>query len=120
MANFPTKGSGLSQGESPSLYKSGYPDNVKKAPTDGGYEFRRRQFTRNPPRQIETGFISISHADFLTLDAFYLTHQKDTEFTYYDYMCGVSVNVRFDEYTPTPTSIGQNKMWNVKIKMSEL
>ena len=40
MSNFPTKGAGLTQGESPSLYKNEPEQNYNKAPTDGGYEFR--------------------------------------------------------------------------------
>jgi hypothetical protein len=28
--------------------------------------------------------------------------------------------VRFDTYKPTPNIIGQTKLWNIKIQMSEI
>lgn len=120
MQTFPTKGGGLTLGESPSLYKYSFADNVRKASTEGGYEFRRRRFSRTPARTIETGFIGLNHSDFIALENFYLTHQMDKEFTYYDYHYGVNRTVRFDDFKPEATTIGQTKLWNVKIKMSEV
>jgi hypothetical protein len=119
MAAFPVKPA-LSQGESPSLYKNEAEDNANKADTDGGYEFRRRRFTRKRRRQIETGFISIPHADYLILDAFWEAHQTDVAFTWVDYIHGVTRNVRFDEFKADYVGIGTNKMWTIKIKMSEI
>jgi len=119
MANFPTPPA-LSKGESPSLYKIDTDDNMRSAPTDGGYEFRRRRFTRTRRRMIETGFISIPHADYEILDAFWEEHQTDKEFTYYDYIHGVSRQVRFDEFKPDYVGIGTYRMWTIKIKMSEI
>ena len=119
MDTFPTKPT-LSQGESPSLYKNDAEDNTLMADTDGGYEFRRRRFTRKRRRMIETGFISLPHADYLILEAFWELHQKDTTFTYFDYIHGVNRQVRFDEYKPDYVGVGQRRMWTIKIKMSEI
>lgn len=120
MQTFPTKGNGLTRGESPSLYKIDWEDNVLKAPADGGYEFRRRKFTRTPPRMIETGYIGLSHADYLVLEAFWLEHQNDTEFLYPDYMTGTTRTVRFDDFKPDYTGYGQTKVWGLKIKLKEV
>lgn len=119
MATFPTKPT-LSQGESPSLYKNEAEDNANKADTDGGYEFRRRRFTRQRRRQIETGFISIPHADYVILDQFWETHQTDVAFTWYDYLHGVNRQVRFDEFKPDYVGHGTTRLWTIKIKMSEI
>lgn len=119
MANFPTKPS-LSQGESPSLYKNEAEDNANKAPTDGGYEFRRRRFTRTRRRSIETGFVNLPHADYQILDTFWETHQTDTAFIWFDYMHDVSRQVRFDDFKPDYVGVGQNRSWTIKIKMSEI
>lgn len=119
MATFPTKPT-LSQGESPSLYRNDAEDNANKADTDGGYEFRRRRFTRTRRRKIETGFISIPHADYLILNQFWEDHQTDLAFTWYDYLHNVSRQVRFDEFKPDYVGIGTNAMWTIKIKMSEI
>lgn len=118
--NFPTKGFGLSQGESPSLYKNVPEDAVSKAPTDGGYEFRRRKFTRKPRRIIETGFIGLPHDDKVVLDQFYEEHMMDRAFQWFDYQHGVTRTVRFDDYTPDSVSVGTTRLWTVKIKMSEI
>jgi hypothetical protein len=119
MATFPTKPQ-LSQGESPSLYKNKAEDNANKADTDGGYEFRRRRFTRKRRRMLETGFIGLPNADYLTLDAFWEEHQTDTAFTWYDQIADVTRQVRFDEFDADYVGIGPNKMWTIKIKMSEI
>ena len=116
---FPIKPT-LIQGESPSLYKYAPEDNSLKAQTDGGYEFRRPRFTRKLRNMIETGFIMLSHADFLVIDAFFIAHTTVTPFFYYDYIQGVNRTVRFDSYMPTYKGIGRNKMWDINIKMSEL
>jgi hypothetical protein len=119
MANFPTKPQ-LSQGESPSLYKIKAQENENKADTDGGYEFRRRRFTRTRRKHIETGFIGLPHADYLVLDAFWETHQTDTAFSYYDYLHGVTRQMRFDSFEPDYVGVGTHKLWTIKIKMSEI
>lgn len=119
MAQFPTKPT-LSQGESPSLYKIETEDNVLMADTDGGYEFRRRRFTRKRRKMIETGFISLPHADYLVLENFWEQHQKDTAFTYFDYLHNVMRQVRFDDFKPDYVGVGQYRLWTVKIKMSEI
>jgi hypothetical protein len=119
MANFPTKPQ-LSQGESPSLYKNKAEDNVLSGDTDGGYEFRRRRFTRPRRRMIETGFLNVPHADLLILNDFWEEHQKDKAFIWFDYLYGVSRQVRFDDFDAQYTGIGQRKMWTIKIKMSEI
>jgi hypothetical protein len=116
MADFPT----LTQGESPSLYGNNFEDTSIKADTDGGYEFRRDRFTRNMRRLLETGFLSLPHDQFEILEAFYEDHRKTEPFTYYDYMRGVTRTVRFDEFKSDYVGIGQNRMWTVKIKMSEV
>lgn len=120
MQTFPTKGNGITLGESPSLFKHTFAENVRKASTEGGYEFRRRRFSRTPPRTIETGFIGLKHSDFIVLENFYTNHQMDKEFIYYDYHFGVNRTVRFDEFKPDAATIGQTKLWNLKIKMSEV
>lgn len=123
MANFPVKGTGpndLSQGESPSLYGIMNIDSTIKAETDSGYEFRRRRFTRPERKQIETGFIGLPHADYLKLDAFYTTHTQVVAFSYFDYIHGVTRQVRFDEFKRDYVGVGQNRMWSIKIKMSEI
>lgn len=118
--SFPTKGPYLSKSESPSLYDVIYQDNVQKASTDGGYEHRRRKFTRTPRRVISTGFLDLSHDEFILLENFFLFHQMDKEFYYTDYMMGVTRTMRFDEFNPSSKTIGTNRRWDVKIKMSEL
>jgi hypothetical protein len=120
VANFPTVATGLSQGESPSLYDNQPKDNTNAAETDGGYEFRRRRSTRARRRMIETGFISVPHADYLVLDAFWNAHQKDVAFNYHDYIHDVTRQVRFDEFKPDYVGVGANQMWTIKIKMSEV
>jgi len=117
---FPTMATGLSQGESPSLYKPAYIDNSNKAKTDGGYEFRRRKFTRPMLRTYMTGFLNIPHADYLILKAFFETVQFDTEFTWHDTLHSADRTVRFDEFTPEYVGVGQSRIWNVKIKLSEI
>jgi len=119
MANFPTPPT-LTQGESPSLYKNEAEENVLKADTDGGYEFRRRRFTRKRRRMFETGFISIPHSDYLILDAFWEDHQMDKAFTWVDQITGLTHQVRFDDFKADYTGIGQYRMWTIKIKMSEV
>lgn len=122
-ADFPQKGTGpsdLSQGESPSLWDIDRIEKVLKAPTDGGYEFRRDRTTRAERKVISTGFIGLPHADYLKVDAFYEAHGKAGAFTYYDYVHDVVRQVRFDNYKPTPEIIGQFKVWNIKIVMSEI
>jgi hypothetical protein len=119
MATFPRKPA-LSKGESPSLYEIDRISNELKADTDGGYEFRRPRSTRARRKIISTGFIGISHADYLILDAFWETHQTTLAFTYVDYVHGVNRTVRFDEFKPDYVGVGQNRMWNIKIKMSEV
>jgi hypothetical protein len=123
MAAFPVKGPGvndLTQGESPSLYEIERIDETIKASADGGYEFRRKRTTRAERKVIATGFIGLSHRDYLILDAFYATHTKVVGFTYFDYIHGVTRQVRFDEFKPDYQGVGQNRMWNIKIKMSEI
>jgi hypothetical protein len=123
MADFPQKGTGpgdLSQGESPSLYDIDRIDKTLKADTDGGYEFRRDRTTRAEREVISTGFIGLPHADYLKIDAFYKSKGKSVAFTYYDYVHEIVRQVRFDEYKPSPNIIGTNRMWNIKIKMSEI
>lgn len=121
MADFPSKANGqLSQGESPSLWDMKPIDDTLSADTDGGYEFRRRRTTRAPRNQMETGFISLPHADYLTLKAFYDTHLKTVAFTYHDYLHNVDRQVRFDEFDPKYVGVGTNDMWTIKIKMSEI
>jgi hypothetical protein len=122
-ADFPQKGTGpddLSQGESPSLWDIDRIEKVLKADTDGGYEFRRDRTTRAERKVITTGFIGLPHADYEKLDAFYESKGKSTAFTYYDYVHDVVRQVRFDTYKPTPNIIGQTKLWNIKIQMSEI
>lgn len=119
MATFPTKPT-LSQGESPSLYKNNPDVKTNSAPSDGGYEFRRRRFTRKPRRMVETGFVELPHADYLVLKQFYDDHLEDVAFTWNDYVHGGSLNVRFDEFKPDYKGIGQLKKWTIKIKMSEV
>lgn len=123
MATFPVKGTGpndLTQGESPSFYEIERIDKTLKAETDGGYEFRRNRFTRPERRVISTGFISLPHEDYVKLDAFYAAHTKVVAFTYFDYIHGVTRQVRFDEFKPDYVGVGQNRMWTIKIKMSEI
>jgi len=110
----------LSQAESPSLYKSTYEDNSLKADTDGGYEFRRSRNTRRPRISFETGFISLPHADYEVLDAFYLAHTNVAPFIWFDYLRGINRTVRFDSFEPDYVGVGTKKLWTVKIKMSEL
>lgn len=119
MANFPTRPA-LSQGESPSLYGNYAEDNSIKSDTDGGYEFRRRRFTRRRRRMFETGFINVSHADYEILDAFWENHQKDKAFTWNDYLNDVEHQVRFDEFKADYVGYGQYRLWTIKIKMSEV
>lgn len=120
MANFPTKATGLSQGESPSLYSNEamVDDDTVSAKTEGGYEYRRNRFSRAPRRAIETGFINLPHVDYLTIKAFFDTHLKTTEFIWYDQILEQNFTVRFDDFKADYKGIGQNRMWNIKIKMS--
>jgi hypothetical protein len=120
MDTFPTKGNGLSQGESPSLYDCTPIDETLKSGTDGGYEFRRRRTTRVPREIISTGFIGIPNDDYLVLRQFWRDHQLDVGFVYHDYIHGIDRQVRFDTWDPKYVGVGQNRMWNVTIKMSEI
>jgi hypothetical protein len=123
MAAFPVKGTGpgdLSQGESPSMYENVPIDDTAKAESEGGYEFRRRRSTRARRRKIDTGFIMLSHADYLKLDAFWEAHTTVVAFTYFDYMHDVTRQVRFDEFKPDYVGVGQNRMWTIKIQISEI
>lgn len=119
MANFPKKPA-LSQGESPSLYSVEHPDISNSAPTDGGYEFRRRRYTGAPRKVYETGFIGLPHADFLIVEQFYEDHLTDTIFTWTDQIKGVDRQVRFDMFKPEYKGVGQHRRWDVKIKLSEV
>lgn len=119
MTMFPTKPT-LSQGESPSMYDNQPIDDTLKGPTDGGYEFRRRRTTRAMRRQISTGFISLPHADYLVLKAFWDAQLTTGVFTWHDYMHDTDLQVRFDSFAPKPVNVGQNRMWTVTIKMSEV
>lgn len=119
MANFPAKPT-LSRGESPSLYSNNPISVSVKAEAEGGYEFRRPRTTRARRRQIETGFIGLPHVDYLTLVAFEETHTDVVPFTYFDYMHGVYRQVRFDEFKPDYKGVGTNRIWDIKIKMSEV
>jgi hypothetical protein len=119
MATFPAPPI-LSQGESPSLYKVETNDKSVSAETDGGYEFRRRRFTRRRRRQYETGFLFLPHADYVILDEFWEEHQTDTPFTWHDPIQGVDRTVRFDEFKPDYVGIGQYRLWTIKIKISEI
>lgn len=119
MAEFPGKPT-LSIGESPSLYSNTPEDNSIKADTDGGYEFRRTRFTRPRRRQIQTGFIGLSAADYAVLSAFEETHTNVVAFTYFDYIRNQTYQVRIDEWKPTYTGVGKTVLWNLTIKMSEV
>jgi hypothetical protein len=119
MATFPTKPQ-LSQGESPSLYDYTPEDNKNGADTDGGYEFRRRRFTRANRGSFKTGFIGIPHSDYLVLKAFFDAHQYDVAFTWHDRIHGTNRTVRFDKFKPDYKGIGQNRIWDIKIEMSEI
>lgn len=123
MAAFPVKGTGpndLSQGESPSLYSNEPIDIEIKAETAGGYEFRRNRTTRKRRRKIQTGFIMLNHEDYLKLAAFEEAHTTVVAFTYFDYIHGVTRQMRFDEFKPDYVGVGQNRMWTIKITMSEI
>mgnify|MGYP000001649094 CR=1 FL=1 len=120
MKTFPTATTVLSRGESPSLYKLDWEDNVRKAPTDSGYEFRRRKFTRTPPCTIETGFIGLNDDDYETLEQFWLEHEMSETFHYYDYLREMIVTVVFDDFKPDYTGYGQTRLWNLKIKFKEV
>lgn len=120
MKTFPTATTVLSRGESPSLYKRDWEDNVRKSPTDSGYEFRRRKFTRTPPMMIETGFIGMSNEDYSILELFWLEHESVESFQYYDYVSGMPIVVRFDDFKPDYVGYGPTRVWNVKIKLKEV
>ena len=120
MRNFPTNGNGLSRSESPSLFKREWEPNVIKSPMEGGYEFRRRKFTRQPSRIIDTGYIGLSSEDYIALEQFFLYHQNDKEFYHFDYMSGEQMIVRFEEFKPDYSGYGKNMIWNLKIKIKEL
>jgi hypothetical protein len=123
VANFPTKGTGpsdLSRGESPSLYKIEVDENAIKADTEGGYEFRRPRSTRPRRKKIETGFIGLLQEDYEILDAFWEAHTTVEAFIYFDYIHGVSRQMRFDEFKPDYIGVGPTRVWNIKIKMSEI
>lgn len=120
MANFPTKPT-LSQGESPSKYDIKLETNEVKSETDGGYEFKRRRFTRAPRNVIGTGFIGINHADKITLENFYSAHGTTVAFLYYDYIAGLTRQVRFEEVPKwNYVGIGQTKLWHADFKMKEI
>ena len=119
MKTFPTKATGLSRGESPSLYGTDWVENTLRAPVDGGYEFRRKKFTRDR-KTFQTGYISANHGDYLLLKEFFESHKYEIEFLWYDYMHDEVRTVRFDEFKPDSMSVGKNRMWTVKIKMSEV
>lgn len=106
--------------ESPSMYKVKHPDTARKGKTDGGYEYRRRRFTRTPRKMYETGFIGLTHADFEIIETFYLEKLTDTTFTWDDQLRGVTKSVRFDSFEPKYRGFGTYRLWDVKIKLSEV
>jgi len=121
MANFPTKQNGdISRDFSPSLYKNEPMVETMKGKTEGGYEHRRRRFTRKPRRAIEIGFIDLSQSDFETIEAFYDAHLEDTEFSFYDPIRDEVYTCRFDEWKPDYSGLGENVRYGLKIKMSEV
>lgn len=120
MADFPTTPT-LSQGESPSKYDIKQEVNEIKSETDGGYEFKRRRFTRAPRNIVDTGFIGITHADKMVLQGFYDTHQTTVAFNYYDYIAGLTRQVRFEESPKwNYVGIGQTRLWSPSFKMKEI
>lgn len=124
MAQFPTKGTGkgyLARGESPSIYKPGTEINDVRADADGGYEFRRQRTTRGPRETVKTGFIGLSHDDYLTLKKFWDEHLTTEAFTYYDYIHGFYRTVRFEKEPDwNPQVVGKNRMWSPTFEMKEL
>lgn len=120
MATFPTKPT-LAVGESPSKYDITEEPNEAKAPTEGGYEFRRKRFTRATPEIVSTGFTGLKHADYLVLRAFWKQHTTVVAFTYFDYMLGINRTVRFEEPPKwNPESIGTTRLWSPTFKMKEV
>jgi len=117
MGDIPT----ITIGESPSKFRRTMDDNVIKSDSDGGYEFRRRRFTRKPSYIFQTGFIGISQAEKDTLEAFWEDKLTDTAFTYDDYINGSSYNVTFDKPMDFKyTGVGPTRIWEVTIYMRQV
>lgn len=121
MANFPSKSnSALTQDFSPSDYSNEPMVETASAKSEGGYEHRRRRFTRTPRREISVGFKGLKNADFQIVEDFYDAHLEDTEFTFYDPIKDTSYTCRFDEWKPKYVGIGTTLLWDIQIKMSEV
>ena len=120
MADFPTTPE-LSQGESPSMFDRKAEDVVYKSDSEGGYEFRRRKFTRPPRDTIKTGFKYLPHDDKVIVEDFYNARLTDTAFTYYDYINDETVTVTFDVPPEFKyVGIGDLRLWTVTITMKEI
>lgn len=124
MAQFPIKGVGvgqLSRNDSPSKYEPLLEVNDKRADAEGGYEFRRRRFTRKPRNTIKMGFLNITHADKLILEAFYDTMLTDTAFIWYDQIAGINRQVYFEK-SPVWNyeGIGPLKLWSPNFELKEV
>ena len=117
MSDLPT----LSIGESPSKFKRSQEDNVIKSKTDGGYEFRRRRFTRKPVYMFTTGYIGISQTEKEMIETFWNDKLTDTAFLYTDIINGGVFNVTFDK-PPTFTykGIGTTRLWDVTLEMRQV
>lgn len=111
----------LSVGESPSRFDRTQEDNVIKSQTDGGYEFRRRRFTRKPVYIFKTGYIGINQADKESLESFWDEKLTDTAWIYTDIVNGGSYNVTFDKPPMFDyIGIGTTRLWNVNIEMRQV
>jgi hypothetical protein len=120
MANFPRKPA-ISIGESPSKYDVIPEANEVKADAEGGYEFKRKRFTRAARNMITTGFIGIKNADKMVLEAFYNTHGTTVAFTYIDDVSNVTRQVRFEDPPKWDyIGIGTTRLWSPSFKMKEV
>lgn len=118
MADFPVF---TDMTEDSALFEIEREDNAVRAPTEGGYEFTRKRFTRPQRKIFNTGFTSLSHDNFLTLDAFYNTHETNLAFYYTVPTSGEIVTVRFAEpIKESHKGVGTVKLWDVRLKLKEV
>jgi len=121
MANFPTKATGLSRGESPSKYGEEEEDISIRSETEGGYEFRRPRFTRKPRTVYTTGFIGLNQSDYLALKSFYDTHKTTMAFNWTNQLTSVVHQVYFNKPIKWDyTGVATNRIWSCTIEMKEI
>jgi phage-related protein len=96
-------------------------DNTIRAPSEGGYEFTRKRFTRTPRKTFATGFTMMSQTDLNTIIEFWDEYQGAKPFAWLDPTTNNVYTVRFaDKPSIVYNGIGNNFMYDVTVKLKQL